>query len=59
MHVCAMQVGIQQVFSEVVQKILENPALLANTAPGRPKQSLNLSEPATGGSGGGGGCCGL
>ncbi len=32
--------GIKQVFQEVVQKILDNPALLTNTAPGRPRVSL-------------------
>ena len=33
--------GIRQVFSELVEKVLENPALLANTAPGRPKGTVN------------------
>lgn len=52
------QVGISQVFSEVVHKILENPALLANTAPGRPRRTLDLDAKArSSNSGGGGGFC--
>jgi len=31
------KLGIRQCFLEVVQKILESPAILNNTAPGRPK----------------------
>ncbi|CAM9727706.1 unnamed protein product [Phaeothamnion confervicola] len=53
------KVGIKQVFSEVVQKILENPALLANTAPGRPRGTVNMHQTAPSSGGGGGGmCCG-
>ncbi|CAM9366274.1 unnamed protein product [Chrysoparadoxa australica] len=48
--------GIKQVFSEVVQKILENPELLANTAPGRPKNGT-VNPAATSQGSGQGGCC--
>lgn len=34
------KLGIRQCFLEVVQKILEDPDLLTNTAPGRPKMTL-------------------
>lgn len=34
------KMGIRQCFMEVVQKILEDPDLLTNTAPGRPKMKL-------------------
>lgn len=49
--------GIAQVFNEVVQKILETPSLLFNTAPA--KRSANLSAPSSSGASGGskGGCC--
>lgn len=51
-------IGIKQVFSEVVEKILENPALLANTAPGKPKGTVNLNQTGSqAASGGGGYCC--
>ena len=47
-------VGIKQAFQEVVEKILENPLLLTNTAPGKPKgvglNSANDDKPQ-------GGCC--
>mmetsp|Transcript_36910 Transcript_36910/g.85269 ORF Transcript_36910/g.85269 Transcript_36910/m.85269 type:complete len:208 (-) Transcript_36910:49-672(-) len=47
-------VGIKQAFQEVVEKILENPLLLTNTAPGKPKgvglSSANDDKPQ-------GGCC--
>lgn len=33
--------GIKQCFMEVVQKIVEDPELLTNTVPGRPKVTLN------------------
>ena len=46
--------GIKQVFQEVVQKILDNPALLTNTAPGRPRVSLQADA---GAKAGGGYCC--
>ncbi|KAM3574885.1 hypothetical protein VYU27_003209 [Nannochloropsis oceanica] len=46
--------GIKQVFQEVVQKILDNPALLTNTAPGRPRVSLQADA---GAKVGGGYCC--
>ena len=45
--------GINQVFNEVVLKILENPALLANTRPAKPK----TVNPGSSSSSGGGGCC--
>ena len=34
------RMGIRQCFMEVVQKIVENPELLVNTVPGRPKIAL-------------------
>eukprot|EP01038_Epipyxis_sp_PR26KG_P006983 gene6983-9544_t len=37
--------GIAQVFNEVVQKVLENPALLSNTRPAKPG-TRNLSSPS-------------
>lgn len=37
--------GINQVFMEVVQKILENPALLANTRPAKPSRASLSSAP--------------
>ncbi|KAF1321076.1 Rab18 family gtpase, partial [Globisporangium splendens] len=49
------KIGIQQVFNEVVQKILENPALLGTTRP-RTNDRATLSG-KDGKSGGGGGCC--
>jgi Ras-related protein Rab-18 len=45
--------GINQVFNEVVLKILENPALLANTRPAKPK-TVNVGSSSSSGSGG---CC--
>jgi len=36
--------GIKQCFMEVVQKIVEDPELLVNTVPGRPKISLSMGE---------------
>ncbi|KAF0682791.1 Aste57867_25090 [Aphanomyces stellatus] len=36
--------GIQQVFNEVVQKILDNPSLLSNTAPKSRAKKIDLSE---------------
>ena len=55
------KVGIQQVFDEVVQKILENPRLLQNTAP-RSAQAQGRTRLGPGGPGQGGGgdelgCC--
>jgi Ras-related protein Rab-18 len=47
--------GISQVFTEVVQKVLENPILLTNTRPSKPK-STNLNAPAQP-KAQGGGCC--
>ncbi len=47
--------GITQVFNEIVQKILENPALLFNTAPA--KRSANLGATSSSSSGKQGGCC--
>ncbi|OQS06605.1 Rab18 family GTPase [Thraustotheca clavata] len=37
------KIGIQQVFNEVVQKILDNPALLTNTAPRTRAKRVELS----------------
>lgn len=48
--------GISQVFTEVVQKILENPTLLSNTRPAKPGSRNNLSSPSKQSSGKGG-CC--
>ena len=45
--------GVQQCFMEVVRRILENPELLANTAPGKPRITLQ-PEPQGGAAGG---CC--
>uniref|UniRef100_M4BML9 Uncharacterized protein n=1 Tax=Hyaloperonospora arabidopsidis (strain Emoy2) TaxID=559515 RepID=M4BML9_HYAAE len=50
------KIGIQQVFNEVVQKILENPALLSNTAPRSRGRKLDGKAEKSGG-GGGSGCC--
>ena len=36
------KLGIRQVFMEVVQKIVENPELLANAVPGKPKTTTQL-----------------
>lgn len=56
--------GVQETFMEVVHKILEDPDLLLNTVPGKPKAAVNLSK--GGGKGGakgdlddgeGGYCC--
>ncbi|RQM14463.1 hypothetical protein DD237_004310 [Peronospora effusa] len=50
------KIGIQQVFNEVVQKILENPALLCNTAPrsrGRKLDGKAVEKSGASGSG----CC--
>jgi len=49
--------GIAQVFNEVVQKILETPALLFNTAPAKRAANLNAPSNSGSGSGGKGGCC--
>jgi Ras-related protein Rab-18 len=49
--------GIAQVFNEVVQKILETPALLFNTAPAKRAANLNAPASSSGGGGGKGGCC--
>eukprot|EP00752_Nemacystus_decipiens_P008451 g7554.t1 len=51
------KVGVKQVFEEVVQKILDNPSLLANTAPGRPRDTIDPAR-ANPNHGGGGLCCG-
>ena len=40
------RLGIRQVFMEVVQKILDNPEVLANTAPGKPKMHIRRPLPA-------------
>jgi len=46
--------GIAQVFTEVVQKVLENPNLIANTRPAKPKgTNLNANNAKSAG----GGCC--
>ena len=56
--------GVQESFMEVVHKILEDPDLLLNTVPGKPKSAINLAK--NGGVGGskgmdddgeGGYCC--
>lgn len=38
------KMGIRQCFTEVVQKILEDPELLVNTVPGRPKMNLSAQS---------------
>merc|ERR1712113_1154544 len=43
--------GIRQCFMEVVNKIVEDPELLVNTVPGKPKMALRQNR--TGASGGG------
>lgn len=48
-------VGISQVFTEVVQKILENPVLLSNTRPAKPTNRSSLSGPSA--SSNKSGCC--
>lgn len=47
--------GIAQVFNEIVQKILENPALLFNTAPA--KRGANIASTGSSQSSSKGGCC--
>ncbi|KAL7536234.1 hypothetical protein ACHAXR_007009 [Thalassiosira sp. AJA248-18] len=42
--------GVQESFMEVVHKILEDPDLLLNTVPGKPKTAVNLGK--SGGKGG-------
>uniref|UniRef100_A0A7S2UMV5 Ras-related protein Rab-18 n=1 Tax=Attheya septentrionalis TaxID=420275 RepID=A0A7S2UMV5_9STRA len=52
--------GIRQCFMEVVQKIIEDPDLLLNTAPGRPKMNLKREKRGPGGPSSisdDGGCC--
>ena len=57
--------GIKQCFMEVVQKIVEDPELLVNTVPGRPKILLGEKNKGrrggdgSGGSGNGGGGGGM
>lgn len=36
--------GVQEAFMEVVHKILEDPDLLLNTVPGKPKAAVNLAK---------------
>ena len=48
--------GINIVFDEVVQKILENPALLSNTRPQKSTGNAKLSA-SNNKSSSGGGCC--
>ncbi|CAK4439920.1 unnamed protein product [Aphanomyces euteiches] len=48
--------GIQQVFNEVVQKILDNPSLLSNTAPRSRAKKVDLSERSPN-AGASSGCC--
>ena len=48
--------GISQVFKEVVEKVLENPALLTNTRPAKPR-GQNLTLNSSGGKGESSGCC--
>jgi len=47
--------GIKQCFMEVVHKIVEDPELLVNTVPGRPKVALNRGAAGSGGTGRAGG----
>ncbi len=49
--------GIKQCFMEIVRKIVEDPELLVNTVPGRPKIALThkRSSQRSGGEGNGGG----
>jgi len=52
--------GIRQCFMEVVQKILEDPDLLMNTVPGRPKMAIRPqpnARPSGGFADDEGGCC--
>ena len=51
--------GIQQVFHEVVQKIMDNPVLLANTNPGGKKRRgvKNLDKNRSSADEGAGLCC--
>lgn len=49
------KIGIQQVFNEVVQKILDNPSLLSNTAPRLRPGRVDLRS--NGNQSTGGGCC--
>jgi Ras-related protein Rab-18 len=53
--------GIQEVFEEVVQKILDNPVLLAATAPVAARKTVDVDGGNGGGGAGGGagagGCC--
>jgi Ras-related protein Rab-18 len=51
------KLGIKQAFSEVVQKILENPVLLQNTAPGRPRGTISIGEARQSHESAAGGCC--
>lgn len=38
------KLGVQESFMEVVHKILEDPDLLLNTIPGKPKSNVNLNK---------------
>ena len=55
--------GVQESFMEVVNKILEDPDLLMNTVPGKPKANVNLNKSGGAGAKGmdmddeGGYCC--
>ena len=52
--------GIRQAFEEVVQKILDNPVLLAHTAPIGARKTLKVEDAGRAGGGddaGAGGCC--
>lgn len=51
--------NVRSVFEEVVLKILDNPALLAGTAPAAPRSAVTLEErkPLAPEGGGGSGCC--
>jgi Ras-related protein Rab-18 len=48
-------IGVSQAFEEVVEKILDNPALLVNTAPGKPAVGVGLNPQQKEAEGGG--CC--
>jgi Ras-related protein Rab-18 len=51
--------GVQESFMEVVHKILEDPDLLLNTVPGKPKENVTLKSGTKGLDldDGEGGCC--
>lgn len=50
-------IGVSQAFEEVVEKILDNPVLLVNTAPGKPAVGVGLNPSGQPDACSGGGCC--